>query len=95
MCSTQNLDQVSYVARAGRGQTRLVSRQRLAVIVRGRFKASRREAQILGLGSALSLILSNRSEATGLESIELPPIPQPDGLKDWQARNQGAVWCWV
>eukprot|EP00890_Picochlorum_soloecismus_P005720 jgi/Picsp_1/6149/NSC_03503-R1_protein len=91
MYSTRTVHHVNSMPRVVGDQPRLVSRQRSAVIVRGRLTTSRREAQILGLGSALSLILANRSEATGLESIELPPIPQPDGLKDWQARNQVIV----
>ena len=83
MNSITSIDQVISIPRVRRDQPRL----------RGRVMAmaSRREAQLLGLGSALSLILANRSDATGLESIELPPIPQPDGLKDWQARSQGRL----
>lgn len=90
MNSIKSIDQMISMPRVGRDQPRLVS-NRQGTNVRGRVMAmaSRREAQLLGLGSALSLILANRSDATGLESIELPPIPQPDGLKDWQARSQG------
>lgn len=90
MNSIKSVDQVISMHRVGRDQPRLVS-SRQGKNVRGRVMAmaSRREAQLLGLGSALSLFLANKSDATGLESIELPPIPQPEGLKDWQTRSQG------